>query len=678
MLVCVCVFFLLRISHTFARLRTLEFWVDNLNPLFLYPEMSKQTELFSSLMQALSHHLRPAPYPYGLLTLRLLGKLGGKNRQFLREPILLCEPNSLGVKLRVAVDCSWTRAEYAMDESDRGTVLSLDLPLSQCVEILKTIAMTHPTDEKSEAKLDGVDTILHRGCSSRLWECKIEDLEIASYSKEVIDDVKRDQAMASMAVIRTAVKKVVHEVPAGVKAGENPDRWLSEEKLICMGLLYAGMVDATKNEAGALLKDLVVKVDHATLAASLAFFLSEPSNLAIEVGLDLLGFLLGLKDNHDVSVTDMLFESLICSMCEMCCSSSWGRQNGPQEAICKMTATLGREWSRKHEVKLVNATLLPVKTVPRELAEASLRALRVFIHVCSTLYGEQWSGSSVGNRIVWDVLSSDEGPEMRVSEETQSPDTADVANDAKPTVVRPSEEVFRITIYELTSPQQLVRYDFNSLDVAYHLNSSHNVFFFANRFAARFLLNYFVANPSTKESDASFVSGHVDLIRRVLFSRSLRLLPLPHQVGVVEGLAAIIKQFPSLLPLTDQHLLNCLSELLKMSSVADGEMTDEKLNEVVVDKDGFVPSEVDSDSSQYPTHASSLFFRRDCVVDILGVKIVVPGELPAGVQLRVSTIVLLHGVIRTHTDPFFDAESTTPIGKFLSFLFVSRSMVVSR
>lgn len=43
-----------------CRLRTLEFWVDNLNPLYLYPECSKQSELFSTLMQSLSKHLRPA------------------------------------------------------------------------------------------------------------------------------------------------------------------------------------------------------------------------------------------------------------------------------------------------------------------------------------------------------------------------------------------------------------------------------------------------------------------------------------------------------------------------------------------------------------------------------------------------------------------------------------------
>ena len=33
--------------------------MDNLNPLFLYPEMSKQADVFTSLMQSLSMHLRP-------------------------------------------------------------------------------------------------------------------------------------------------------------------------------------------------------------------------------------------------------------------------------------------------------------------------------------------------------------------------------------------------------------------------------------------------------------------------------------------------------------------------------------------------------------------------------------------------------------------------------------------
>lgn len=78
------------------------------------------------------------------------------------------------------------------------------------------------------------------------------------------------------------------------------------------------------------------------------------------------------------------------------------------------------------------------------------------------------------------------------------------------------------------------------------------------------------------------------MIRRTVFSRSLRLLSLPQQVSVVEGLAVIVKSIPGLIPLSDQHLLAFLSELLKMLSVADGEMVDKNFKTTIVDKNGFV------------------------------------------------------------------------------------------
>ncbi|KAL8160447.1 hypothetical protein V2J09_001984 [Rumex salicifolius] len=72
-------------------LRTLEFWIDNLNPDFLEPSMAN---VISELILALWSHLRPAPYPWGAKSLQLLGKLGGRNRRFLKDPLALeCKEN---------------------------------------------------------------------------------------------------------------------------------------------------------------------------------------------------------------------------------------------------------------------------------------------------------------------------------------------------------------------------------------------------------------------------------------------------------------------------------------------------------------------------------------------------------------------------------------------------------
>ncbi len=155
-----------------------------------------------------------------------------------------------------------------------------------------------------------------------------------------------------------------------------------------------------------------------------------------------------------------------------------------------------------------------------------------------------------------------------------------------------------------------------------------------------------------------------------MFSRSLRLLPLQEQVGAVEALTVLVDRVPDLIPLEDQHLLAFLSELLKMASVADGEMTDNNLIGSVVDKNGFVLPEhrhhsqksdiQDADPALRP---SSLFLRRDCILTIGSRKLLIGEELPCGVQLRVSSIQLLRSIIRGHPDTFFDSESSTPVGK---------------
>ncbi|KAJ0977309.1 hypothetical protein J5N97_012783 [Dioscorea zingiberensis] len=72
-------------------LRTLEFWIDSLNPDFLEPSMAN---VMSEVILGLWSHLRPPPYPWGTKALQLLGKLGGRNRRFLKEPLTLeCKEN---------------------------------------------------------------------------------------------------------------------------------------------------------------------------------------------------------------------------------------------------------------------------------------------------------------------------------------------------------------------------------------------------------------------------------------------------------------------------------------------------------------------------------------------------------------------------------------------------------
>ncbi|KAJ3117897.1 hypothetical protein HK100_000723, partial [Physocladia obscura] len=69
-------------------LRTLELCIDNLTQDFLEPIMSP---VINELMEALWKHLRPLPYKWehSHTTLRILGKLGGRNRRLLRNRLML-------------------------------------------------------------------------------------------------------------------------------------------------------------------------------------------------------------------------------------------------------------------------------------------------------------------------------------------------------------------------------------------------------------------------------------------------------------------------------------------------------------------------------------------------------------------------------------------------------------
>lgn len=82
-------------------LRTLELCIDNLTPDFLDPTLST---VLRELMEALFSHLKPAPANHhpAHTTIRILGKLGGRNRRLLtKEPALNFHHHSESAKMAI-------------------------------------------------------------------------------------------------------------------------------------------------------------------------------------------------------------------------------------------------------------------------------------------------------------------------------------------------------------------------------------------------------------------------------------------------------------------------------------------------------------------------------------------------------------------------------------------------
>ncbi len=209
-------------------LRTLEFWADNLNPDFLYTILSPQKDVLVELMQGLTSHLRPAPYPYGLLTLRLLGKLGGKNRLWLGEPIPVL-PDSLkdGTNIpKLSVEGIWDGTledsdDMEVDGEDSGESFSIPLPIVKATAILRAVACAPDATIGANApKLQqaGFESSFRDsdGFLSPSFYNSSEDIggvHLPSYCVDVLEATKHEQASSALAVLRSALSVTV-DLPA--------------------------------------------------------------------------------------------------------------------------------------------------------------------------------------------------------------------------------------------------------------------------------------------------------------------------------------------------------------------------------------------------------------------------------------------------------------------------------
>ena len=226
-----CIFLFLHFTFALVySLRTLEFWADNLNPDFLYPILAAQKDVLVELMQGLTSHLRPAPYPYGLLTLRLLGKLGGKNRLWLGEPIPVL-PDSLkdGTNMpKLSVEGIWDGSvedsddmEVLVDGEDSGERFTIPLPIVKATAILRAVAVapnatidvgaSKPKEVGSDSSFRDSDGFLSPSFYNSSED--IGGVHLPTYCVDVLEATKREQASSALAVLRSALSVTI-DLPA--------------------------------------------------------------------------------------------------------------------------------------------------------------------------------------------------------------------------------------------------------------------------------------------------------------------------------------------------------------------------------------------------------------------------------------------------------------------------------
>lgn len=222
-------------------LRSFEFWLDNLHADYLFGVLMSMDTTTSSadgsalynFMDALTSHLRPAPYPYGMLVMRILGKMGGMNRLHLREMVAIggwkdkvSRKTDANVKHSLNINCEWQSAddndkdeqETSHGEEKDGSDKSfpLPLPLERAVDILRCVAaapcIVVNGDETSVASTLASSTSepYYQGNSFReLLSIDVRKFDLNKYTAELMEETKMSQSRSAFAILRAALASVI-------------------------------------------------------------------------------------------------------------------------------------------------------------------------------------------------------------------------------------------------------------------------------------------------------------------------------------------------------------------------------------------------------------------------------------------------------------------------------------
>lgn len=202
-------------------LRTFELCVDNLTAEYFDPILEP---VVGDIMQALFKHLRPLPYnhQHSHICLRILGKLGGRNRQYMQSPIdlenlsllqqevsVVLDVNGLNEKKPLKITPSIQYALITLEDTKMelhyrlhafkylSTALKLMLDttapqpdyiekIHQCVEIIKAVGPFPQPDNKLGSNPDA-DTKARR-LQNELFERLLQSIYYATSVPELHDE----------------------------------------------------------------------------------------------------------------------------------------------------------------------------------------------------------------------------------------------------------------------------------------------------------------------------------------------------------------------------------------------------------------------------------------------------------------------------------------------------------
>ena len=364
-------------------LRTLELCVDNLTADYLDPIMAP---VIDDLMQALWDHLRPSPYSHfhSHTTMRILGKLGGRNRKFLTEPPSLDfqtysdDPASFDVRL---IGSSKDRAF--------PSAIGLDLAIAKLKETPKAPAAKKADSYYKEQafRFIAAQTRMHIGTDNlpddfaQTLRLHANDLSENKYelAADFMERRDRDKSIAKKDVQEDNLKKLLKACMFSTTIPDLKSGALALLRDICNHFVIVdiGLARATRKHRtrgfdvnageGPLnldvrsLADAIVEtlssenIDTRSAAEHAVQFVHEASCVVF----------------GSVEKADRLpfFIQLARTFCHRCYEEEWFTKAGGALGIHLLTSKLplGDQWMIDRQVEFVRALVFLIKDIPQDL-----------------------------------------------------------------------------------------------------------------------------------------------------------------------------------------------------------------------------------------------------------------------------------------------------------------------
>ncbi|RYN82430.1 Transcription-associated protein 1 [Alternaria tenuissima] len=364
-------------------LRTLELCVDNLTADYLDPIMAP---VIDELMAALWEHLKPNPYSHfhAHTTMRILGKLGGRNRKFITGPPELDfkpysdDQSSIDIRL---IGSTKDRAFPA--------AVGIDTAIAKLHEVPKTpAAKKSDTFHKQQAlRLITAHTKLLVGFDSlpedfaQLVRLQANDLCAKKFDVgyDILTASEREKSITKKSVEQETLKKLLK---ASIFAVSIPELKLEAEALVSnlakhftlleLGTQFATLkhknkpFDVHSGEGPVVIESDVVSEAIGESLASEHGAVRDAAEQAILTMRDATKAIFGNDSSLDKFV---FFNELSSTFCHNCHADDWFMKSGGTRGIEIMIKQLGlpQSWLVPRHFELVRALNFVMKDMPIDL-----------------------------------------------------------------------------------------------------------------------------------------------------------------------------------------------------------------------------------------------------------------------------------------------------------------------